>query len=1104
MAAPPPILLLPVRLETRFVTSGKNLQMLVRIYPDDVHVDTHERDLTQAESDWGDAFWTQYKTGIGKLEAWNRLAHRFGPRRAAWIVRVRKPDAPPLGPPVTVGSRAETWTRAPHTNVLPDRWTVAGYSSAGTRLFSSDGLAITGYPGATDPIPTGPNPSGTVSKNRLPPIDDGMLWMTDYAKAVAKGMAVTVNLTPVQRKQLDRVMAFGWKSADATTAVGDLFQAHHYTRGLSFLPAGSSTSNADVASAFDSKAGFDQATFDLETGLPRALSADSDGHATTAALALDDAIFVRVPAADTTQAADAKAMNAVLWAATGGYFFEQMMAGGFAYSQAAADEVRRHFLDNVRALGPLPTLRIGVQPYGILPVMSLAKWSSTDPVLTAMAGFARALQPQWAASEAAIAADPQQQLLDVLTQDGVSVSYSARPVVGPGYADYLWQFLDRRPINAAWWSTQKQAVTPALKLLGLPADPLLSRAVFADQQLSLDAPLVFGIPVPPGSRFADPDNYLAWLRTVASGYVGIRGQTDFAPPSAATPLLYLLARHSALREYASATYRYPAPGSPGPHLDRELVRVRPGTETTIWDQLQNNGATLDQARTSAAVDPALAGFREFFDSLQRLASLPISTLGLLFASTLDLFTHRLDSWISAFATRRLTELRVAQPAGILVGGYGWVEGLSGPAPQRAQSGFVHAPSLTHAATAAVLRSTHQSQLAASSPDVLSVDLSSESVRLAMTILDAVREGQSLGAVLGYLFERWLHEATGLDQYVDPFRAIASSGELKRVDDAWIVANAADIAATTAFNASQANATAAAADAAQKLAALGTARANLQAAQVQLQAERDQLAQMEQMLANLNALMAAEAARGDKPTAAETAALARIEGQILALSLAIPNLNNQINNVLTPAVTAAQAASDAANVAAGAAALDLAAKTDARNAADAVMAEALAEFDAVQQSLIDTYQLTEGAITNSIKSAVESLGAPVVVDGLALDRLNVTDSIPWGEQGPVGVALPKKDPKNSDYNRLVTQLGRLHAAVRSISDLLAAESVFQAVRGNPNRAAATLDAIGKGLAVPPEMEVGWCCSRARLPPSKVGRPALPAGRPSHGSTIGLGR
>ncbi len=58
------------------------------------------------------------------------------------------------------------------------------------------------------------------------------------------------------------------------------------------------------------------------------------------------------------------------------------------------------------------------------------------------------------------------------------------------------------------------------------------------------------------------------------------------------------------------------------------------------------------------------------------------------------------------------------------------------------------------------------------PARYAVDLSSARVRAALVVLDGVREGQPLGALLGYQFERGLHEGHAplqLDKYIDVFR-----------------------------------------------------------------------------------------------------------------------------------------------------------------------------------------------------------------------------------------------------------------------------------------------------------------------------------------------
>ena len=142
---------------------------------------------------------------------------------------------------------------------------------------------------------------------------------------------------------------------------------------------------------------------------------------------------------------------------------------------------------------------------------------------------------------------------------------------------------------------------------------------------------------------------------------------------------------------------------------------------------------------------------------------------------LDVASHRLDAWITGLAHRRLTALRAATatPVGAYVAAYGWVENLartpgtrwprtsaaledpSRPVYANPQSeGFVHAPSVNHAVTAAILRGGYMSQR--NEGDVenrMAVNLSSRRTRLACGLIDGVRAGNTLGALLGYRLER---------------------------------------------------------------------------------------------------------------------------------------------------------------------------------------------------------------------------------------------------------------------------------------------------------------------------------------------------------------
>src|SRR6202012_1878143 len=71
-------------------------------------------------------------------------------------------------------------------------------------------------------------------------------------------------------------------------------------------------------------------------------------------------------------------------------------------------------------------------------------------------------------------------------------------------------------------------------------------------------------------------------------------------------------------------------------------------------------------------------------------------------------------------------------------------------------GLIHTPSLAHALTAAVLRSGYISEQN-SADNRFAVNLSSERVNLAMSLLEGIRNGQSLNALLGYIFERNMHD-----------------------------------------------------------------------------------------------------------------------------------------------------------------------------------------------------------------------------------------------------------------------------------------------------------------------------------------------------------
>ena len=162
----------------------------------------------------------------------------------------------------------------------------------------------------------------------------------------------------------------------------------------------------------------------------------------------------------------------------------------------------------------------------------------------------------------------------------------------------------------------------------------------------------------------------------------------------ASTLLQALLRHALLREYAVAAARIAAADGAGelPSLlrDAELVDlVADAPQTVTWQRLLDRPAPTGSGAATVRVllehltgfdRPEVAGLGATRRALAHLRTLDDDTLRLLTAGTLDAAGHRLDAWVTSFATRRLADLRAATPAGLGVGGYGWVENLAAGPP----------------------------------------------------------------------------------------------------------------------------------------------------------------------------------------------------------------------------------------------------------------------------------------------------------------------------------------------------------------------------------------------------------------------------------------
>ncbi|MFI9766220.1 hypothetical protein ACIHJG_05055 [Streptomyces sp. NPDC052415] len=809
-----PIALLPVRVETIW---WEPRTLRVRIYPDGILLSRFEPGLTAAELSAGTAYWQNPGP-----EAWQKVLTKLRPARASWAVRACRPGAP--APAVRSDDPQE---HPAHTVVMPHRWRFLG-------LF--EGQVVVDKLGrpVPDPLPIG----------LLRAEEEG--WETDWFQAVKAGMGVELIVPPENTENLDQLLVVGVRDdapADGAARLRDLLHGHRYAGGLGLLPSGTATNNTPRArSGWSSAPAYPGPDPDPETG-ERPVA-----DALTAALGLPDADFLRgCPGAADTAPSAVTALTLLTWPTLGKGFAESALTTvdlGTRQPNGAAPEgpwraVREHLAEHVRGRGPLPMLRVGRQPYGVLPVSALDDWRSVraDDVDGVIAPWLMRLRDRWrAVVDARVLHDNGEEELTIprvepgKPVDRVAVEALQRLPVATG----LGMIRMNGPARAVP-HTPFDAPPAALGLPGLPPDGVVRWTTNSNGWTSLGWNLDEDTGVPEFvTRLApDPEAFPA-RATATADYLGavrafLAGELDAQTYDQEWPVELSTGRETPPRRGTffdlPALADEPVEGEPGeeevpvedgegagevPDDERDMSGVLdallflPNWSTFLGDfdpaddplrralaavgdvdQLVadvleglNEGERAERVTAAAQAAVALPRLEQ---ALRALAAVPVTRLPELLLEVIDVHSHRLDAWITSLASKRLAELRASGTEGVRFGCYGWVEDLRPPEPreqldielddvtttveQSGKDGYIHAPSLHHAATAAVLRSGFLGN-----PDEQSyaVNLTSRRARVARWLLGGVRQGQNLGSLLGYRFERALHDAE-LDHLIERFR-----------------------------------------------------------------------------------------------------------------------------------------------------------------------------------------------------------------------------------------------------------------------------------------------------------------------------------------------
>lgn len=715
--------LLPVRLETRFVApdGGAGWRLRVRVVPDAVSITNHDDRPSPLELDAVEAMWDEVgPSGVDGLEsaagrrAWRTLATTVGAERAAWLARTFPPGT-------ARPSEVRDDFRAPRVMGLPPKLEVWVGRDGGSpvRMATTTVLA--------DEVDLDLQESDRTDQP----------WWTSFDEAVRVGMAAELDLGVAVPDDLDVVYVVGIGAGDP----GPLVTAQARGGRLGVLTVGAATSTVagvPAASLGDSDT--------WRTVVPEVATGQAGTSAMAGALVGAGRVetFPAVVGGAPHAAPVGRALVRALWPALWGHSLANVAGEGIV-----VDDLGVWAGDNLAPEGPLPPMRIGDTPYGLLPATSLRRWRAAggDPAVERrLVPLVADLIDRWAAAaQAQEGGGRRGDGLGVLVRSPLASAYRWRTMVPTTLARAVALRFDQ-PIAAAEmdrWFEATTSDTARLRPTSAPATRLV--------EVGWSQPMTVGL-VATGERDVDHRDAVRALAD-ASVEDAIAGGVDGAAPTWGGSLLAELARHSLVAS-AAAVGRIAA-GAARAVTEPVAVDARRPTETETWALRAATGDLRGRTVPARVHQNVRAGLRD-------LATFELDEVERSLRATIDTATHRADPWATAIAWRRLQSLATADRD---LGVYGWVDA---PRPATRDPGhrFVTAPSREQAVTAAVLRDRFERD-----PDggeTWAIDLTSDHLRTALRLAADTRDGGHPAETLGQTVERIVGRPDVIDRLRDAF------------------------------------------------------------------------------------------------------------------------------------------------------------------------------------------------------------------------------------------------------------------------------------------------------------------------------------------------
>ena len=606
--------------------------------------------------------------------------------------------------------------------------------------------------------------------------------MVDFDRAVRDGMAMSIDVSGVELgdEGLTLLVAGVRDTDDDDAALAALLEAHHFSDGLDVLAQGTATNNTDEAVA-----GWTPDVADVAAMFARELdgvgvaSATGSGAAQLAtALGLDDHTVLRqLPGAVADEDAAMEAMNRALWPVSCGRYLTTCSRPRTARRSSPSTNtiaIRDFFVHYVRGGAPLPTLAVGPLPFGLLPIVrrDMADLHAADP-LAALEGVLLALRERWRESLPGV---PHLDPVDVVSDETAVEVLGLVPHPKRFVVRRLTFERDERVIFWRWmWDEVAKGDLSWLASLESGDSTFVGLGELGSAEEEIDWIQTWqgihsqGTP----DEEKQADDFLQVVIDMCNEHLGRQTPINEWYPDAISgvydddvttdPKLFW---SSYATPDVDRLFTRPLVSAP----DHEPADYLPALAARPPQRAAGGGVPLLEQLVDSVVDDVprdqAAGYAA---ALQTLAERSPEELELRVRETLGLAAHRLDAWITGLASQELADRRASGDLTLRVGGFGWVERLAPDAAgTRSSTGFVYAPSLEHAATAAVLRAGWTAHGADDPANAFAVDLRSERVRTAAYLLDGVRRGGGLGDLLGCRFERRLHDDHS-DAFIDQCR-----------------------------------------------------------------------------------------------------------------------------------------------------------------------------------------------------------------------------------------------------------------------------------------------------------------------------------------------